>query len=119
MQSTSLLSIHEGAKAFYGALFELLPYVEAFQNEVYNAKSPQSSPEEQPCANMKRLQAQLETLRSQVIQMKSEIAGIRKNLKILLNDSDAEIDTFISATAVMKFENTGGLIHCLWHNGYY
>ena len=99
--------LQERAKEFYSALLGLLPYVESFQNQVYKVKPLLSCADGGRQSQLELLKGQLEALVSQVARMKSTMHVIRGDLDKIQNDSTSEVDTFISATAVLKFESPG------------
>ena len=104
-----LIQLQVAAKAFYSAVLELVPDVETFHNEVYRAKSWRSCSDDPRQFVVKRLLSLLEALRSQISQMKTEVAGMRADFTEILVTIKAESNTPVAATALLKDENTGGM----------
>ncbi|GFR85556.1 zinc finger protein 420 [Elysia marginata] len=102
---SNFFKIQGGATAFYSALLELLPDVESFQNEVYNAQPLLSCADDRHSSQLEKLLNQLELLQSQVIQMKSDVIDLKQTIQMMLGNQGVGFGSLISATSVLKFES--------------
>ena len=110
MEAANLCLIQVATKAFYSAVFELVPDVETFHHEVYSAKSWLSCSDHPRQTVVKRLLSLLEALRSQILQIKTDVAGMRADVKEILVTVKAESSPPVPDGALLKDENTGGIL---------
>ncbi|RUS79920.1 hypothetical protein EGW08_012308 [Elysia chlorotica] len=104
METTNDFEIQDRARALCVALWELLPSVESFQNEVCNSNPLLNSFADIKQSKLKSLQCQLELLQSQVAQMISDVAIMKNTFKMMLSSTETEVNILFSEQAGIKLE---------------